>query len=366
LILAEIVRLLVLIVVVLPLALLLSGPALVLAALRGRQRVGPIVLNPGQRGRFGRVWACLLGLLLWLAVWGGLAFLLGRTLRPTTVAHVPPPTLVTVSPAPALETPTAVATATLPPSSTPLPPPTPAAEPTHALEEATPTAILARPTETVTASPSPPLPTPTPLPSPTPAQTSQPDQAALAIAAVEAANEQLRMTVVQPSEENLAALEQHWKESSLDKAKAFAISLHQVVGAPMEVSYVYLIPPTVSQQLTSSALFVNATEVWTYSGSRDSHTETYEFFYTLAQRDDQWVIIDYVYRNGPLSTPPHRFGSLFPAGQQGSSASLTSFLNTSGESFAKSPDTLRLPAVWQLPGQMDGALPRMRRMELAG
>ena len=95
---AEIVRLLVLIVVVLPLALLLSGPSLVLAALRGRQRVGPIVLNPGQRGRFGRVWACLLGLLLWLAVWGGVALLLGRTLRPTTVAHVPPPTPVAVSP----------------------------------------------------------------------------------------------------------------------------------------------------------------------------------------------------------------------------------------------------------------------------
>jgi len=362
--LAEIVRLLVLIVVVLPLALLLSGPALVLAALRGRQRVGPIVLDPGQRGRFGRVWACLLGLLLWLAVWGGVALLLGRTLRPMTVAHVPPPTLVTVSPAP--ETPTAVVPATLPPSSTPLPPPTPAAEPTHALEEATPTAILAPPTETVPASPSPSLPTLTPLPLPTPAQTSQPDQAALAIAAVEAANEQLRMAVIQPSEENLAALKQHWKERSLDKAKAFATSLHQAVGAPTEVSYVYLISPTVSQQLTSSALFVNATEVWTYSGSRDSYTETYEFFYTLAQHDDRWVIIDYVYRNGPLSTPPHRFGSLFPSGQQRSSASLTSFLNTSGESFAKSPDTLRLPAVWQLPGQMDGALPRMRRMELVG
>lgn len=362
---AEIVRLLVLIVVVLPLALLLSGPALVLAALRGRQRVGPIVLNPGQRGRFGRVWACLLGLLLWLAVWGGLALMLGRTLQPATVAHVPPPTPVTVSPAP--ETPTAEAPATLPPSSTPLPPPTPAAEPTHALEEATPTATLAPPTETVPASPSPSLPTLTPLPLPTPAQTSQPDQAALAIAAVEAANEQLRMAVIQPSEENLDALEQHWKEKSLDKAKAFATSLHQTVGAPMEVGYVYLIPPTtVSQPLTSSALFVNATEVWTYSGSRDSYTETYEFFYTLAQHDDRWVIIDYVYRNGPPSTPPHRFGSLFPTGQQRSSASLTSFLNTSGESLAKSPDTLRLPAVWQLPGQMDGALPRMRRMELAG
>ena len=312
---SEIVRLLVLIVAVLPLVLLLSGPSLVLAALRGRQRVGPIVLNPGQRGRFGRVWACLLGLLLWLAVWGGVTLLLGRTLRPATVAYVSPPTPVTVSPAP--ETPTAVAPATLPPSSTPLPSPTRAAEPTHALEEATPTAIVAPPTATAPASPSPLLPTPTPLPVPTPAQTSQPDQATLAIAAVEAANEQLRMAVIQPSEENLVALERHWKERSLDKAKAFATSLHQAVGAPMDVSYVYLIPPTTgSQQLTSGALFVNATEVWTYSGSRDSFTETYEFFYTLAQHDDRWVIIDYVYRNGPLSTPPHRFGSLFPTGRQ--------------------------------------------------
>lgn len=82
--LADLIRL-ILLLLLLPVILILSGPLLVLAALRGRQRIGPITLNP-SRSTARRVGAGLVGLLLWILIWGGLAWL-------AAAAFTPPPTV---------------------------------------------------------------------------------------------------------------------------------------------------------------------------------------------------------------------------------------------------------------------------------
>ena len=85
----EILRLLLLVIVVLPLTLILAGPLLVVAAVRGSQAIGPIVLNPGHSKPSGRVAAFLLGVAIWLAVWGGTGLLLARYVPLLPVAAVP-------------------------------------------------------------------------------------------------------------------------------------------------------------------------------------------------------------------------------------------------------------------------------------
>lgn len=369
-------RLLLTVVIVVPLGLVASGPALVLAALRGQQRVGSVVLNPGRRGCLSRFFAMLLGMTLWLGVWGSVAFLLAgaylsvaseelspapagssplvspliapeamsestelgkhdaptsstlntvsggsrlvlsETVRmPDTATNMPKPTLApsstripsvvpatptrTSSPT-ASATPTAAATATLSLTHTPSPSPTPI-----------PTST---PTPTATATPAPNLLSPT-----APAVAALPDQptsvnvmptlvsvlnqANQAIAAVEKANELLRLAVIQADEAHLRALEQYWMEPALTRARTFAISMHQTLGDPAEASYAYLIPPSASQTAPGQTVYVTSIEIWTYSGPRQTRTETNEYLYTLASRNNDWAIIDFVYRDVPKGLP---------------------------------------------------------------
>jgi hypothetical protein len=108
----EFVRLFYLAVIILPLAVLFIGPLLTLAALRGRQRIGPITLEPGRRGMAGRIGALLLGLVAWLVVWGGLAAILawavptmgGRisaSILQVNVTPTQPPAVTTLTATPA-------------------------------------------------------------------------------------------------------------------------------------------------------------------------------------------------------------------------------------------------------------------------
>ena len=309
----ELIRLLYLVVVVLPLALFLIGPLLVLAALRGVQRVGPIIFDPGRRGLGGRVTALLLGLLLWLTVWGGLVLLLVwavlsstpagyqaevAAVMPTASSTLVPTFTPSAQPVPALTS--GPPTGTIAPSPTPQPPasptptqvsagdtPSPPPSPTPSPVPPTPTSAPPTATPTSAAPPSPTL---------TPAATLSPGQAAQAIATVEKANELLRAAVVEPSIGNLAALETAWRGRALADAQAFAQDLYRRYLRPLEVTFVYLAPPVALEGSSSDKAIVSSTEAWTYSGLRTSRSESFEFTYTLTRQDESWVITDYAYR----------------------------------------------------------------------
>ncbi|MGC8880397.1 MAG: hypothetical protein ACP5R2_14370, partial [Anaerolineae bacterium] len=59
-----------------PLGLLLIGPLLLVTACRGTQHFGPLVLDVRRSGWRGRLISGLIGITLWVAVWGGLVWLL--------------------------------------------------------------------------------------------------------------------------------------------------------------------------------------------------------------------------------------------------------------------------------------------------
>jgi hypothetical protein len=307
----ELVRFLYLVVVILPLALVFIGPLLILAAVRGMQRVGPIILNPSQAGTGGRIRALLLGMLLWLVVWGGLAMTVSRVGMPT-IGGVPSSALETgvTSTVPLVApttTPTPLSTGTrqavtaptptrpekrasLSPTPSPIPPTPAPMSPTATAQPATPTLT--------------PLATATFTPSPAPVATLSPEQEREAIAAVEAANELLRDAVIQPSIGNLADLEALWRGDALAKAQAFAQDLYRRYLRPLDVTFVYLLPPLVHAGSSSDTAIVISTEAWTYTGPHASRRESFEFTYTLNRQDEGWVITHYAYRNAPagLST----------------------------------------------------------------
>lgn len=124
------------------------------------------------------------------------------------------------------------------------------------------------------------------------------------IAAVEAANELLRAAVIEPSIGNLAALELRWRGEALAKAQAFAQDLSQRYLRPLEVTFVYFLPPRALEGNLPDMSVVISTETWTYTGPQASHSETFEFTYTLSQLEESWVIIDYLYGSAPNIPPP--------------------------------------------------------------
>lgn len=311
----EFIRFLYLVLVVLPLGLLFIGPLLTLAALRGVQQVGPLILNPSQQGVGGRIRALILGLLLWLAVWGGLAVLLGRAGLPAigsvsslTLQTGVAPTLPVASPPPS---PTRTPSASPMPqaTSTPTRPEreeTPPASPSLTPSPMPPTRTPTSPTATTKPlSPSPaPSPTATPTPLPAPIATLSPEETSKAISTVESANELLRAAVIEPSIGNLAELENLWRGEALAKAQAFAQDLYQRYLRPLEVTFTYILPPVALEGTSSDSAIVISSESWTYTGPRASYRESFEFTYTLSRQDEGWVITEYGYRNVPSSLPP--------------------------------------------------------------
>ncbi len=158
--------------------------------------------------------------------------------------------------------------------------------------------------------------TPTPIPSPTPSHTPTPspsptvtatptvDPARQAIAAVERANEALRLALEMPSPERLKALATYWQDRAFPNVRAFVFAMIKLVGRPVRASYVYLIPPLATHDRLNGVAHVNAIEIWTYEGSAITYQEQFAFHYVLAQREADWVIVDYTYRNVPTATPP--------------------------------------------------------------
>jgi hypothetical protein len=323
-ILSDLVRL-VIIILLLPVILILIGPLLILAVIRGRQPMGPIILNTSRYGFAGRSGLFGLGLAVWLLVWGGLGWLgvaavspptlaqvntAGSTpsatpvLEPTLTATSPSPSMTPTSPAPATltstlpvtETPTgspATSTATPTPSPTPLqasgPTQTPTPEP-----EVTPT---------VTPRLTTPAPTATPTITPTIGATLTVDERGAAVRAVREANTLLRSTLALANKENLKGLRIVWQDKAAAITQSFETELYDPSARPFMLDFEYMSPPLVSAQNSDNQATVTSRERWSYRGPGQRHEEAFEFIYTLIQQEGRWLVISYTYRSVKLPLP---------------------------------------------------------------
>ncbi|MBN1991488.1 MAG: hypothetical protein JW953_02210 [Anaerolineae bacterium] len=314
---------LILLILFLPLFLILAGPLLVIAALRGRQPAGPIMLDTLRYGFFGRIGTFMLGLALWILVWSGLAWVVINGLLPTsltTAGTVSTPVIApaNLNPSPPVverqeQTPTLpLLTATFTPTPLP-PPPTPSHTPTVLDITNTPTprpqltaTPLIRSTELVThhdtiqatALPSVEITAIVPLTAPL----TLADQEDV-IATVKEGNRLLREAISLANQENVQNLETVWQGSALTKAQNFVADIYGRYVKPFDVQFEYLILPTVSAQSTMSRAIVTTQEAWTYQGRAAVEREAFEFTYTLNKKNGGWVISRYSYRNLTTSTP---------------------------------------------------------------
>ncbi len=324
---------LILLILLLPIILILIGPFLIVAAFRGRQPLGPITLDTSRYRLAGRGGAFILGMVLWVLVWGGLAWLaLNAFPSLNTVALTPlfPTASVTlpdeVTPTPQLNSPTPGGVATsiplvetvtsdpgptptpLPPTFTPVPPsPTFTPTPTWTLSPtATPFSTQISVTATSTQEPvtvqnesgTPAVPTPSPQ------GTLTFSERQAVITTVEEANSLLREAMTLANEENLERMETVWQGLALRVARNFATELYDKYAKPIQVRFEYLKPPTIDPASKEDEVIVTSREQWTYGGpTKFDREEAFEFIYTLEKVEGQWVITRYTYRNLPTPTP---------------------------------------------------------------
>jgi hypothetical protein len=311
----------------LPLFFIFIGPLLVLAALRGRQPVGPIIFNTSRYGLAGRIGALMLGLAIWILVWSGLAWVVVNGLLPaSTVAEGPsitPSAVVSVSlPTPPAESQTATPprpSSTFTVTPTPLPPtPTPSSTPTNLIATASPTPTSDDSTPIITETPLVNTPQLTiPIISD---QSTASDQLALAtrealtstltladrqavINTVEEGNLLLREAISLANQENIQKLETVWQGQALTKAQNFVTDLYGRYIKPFEVQFEYIVSPTISSQSTGDQVIVVSQEAWFYRGPTEVNQETFEFTYTLDKEEERWVITRYSYLNLPTPVP---------------------------------------------------------------
>lgn len=327
--LADLARL-ILLILLLPLILILIGPLLVVAAIRGHQPLGPITLETARYKLAGRVGALALGLLIWLLVWGGLGwFIIYAYASPSTVTLVPlpasgegaeaspsatfrptrlPPTATaavvsadTPTPQPSRASlaeptpPSSPSARPLPPNFTPTFTPTPSPKTTVSLTDAVPTATLDQAERELTS-------TATAILEGSVALADR--QAAISV--VETGNLLLREAIANANEENLQELERVWRGLGLQVAKSFATGLYERYSKPLEVEFEFIQRPEIDPESSAEEIVVSSREKWRYGGpTKIDHEEAFEFIYTLNQDDGQWVISRYTYRNLviPSATP---------------------------------------------------------------
>jgi hypothetical protein len=318
---------LILFILILPLLLIAVGPLLVLAALRGRQPAGPIELNTARYGPLGRVGALMLGLAVWILVWGGLIWVVMNGLLPASTQSTV--TFVTPSPPVITATKVIVIGESTPASGTPIPA-VPVAEPPTALPSNTPTDVAeespatvlpvftlpATETVTITETATFVSETATQTPESTETPTSNPvvavtgtltaslplvDQEAV-ITVVEEGNVLLREAISLANPDNLQELELVWHDNALTKAQNFATDIYGRYAKPFEVQFEYIISPTLTVTTTNEVVVVSQ-EVWTYRGQTGTDRESFEFTYTLSKTDDRWFITRYGYLNIPTPAP---------------------------------------------------------------
>jgi hypothetical protein len=318
----------ILLILFLPLLIFFGGPLLLLAAMRGEQPLGPLTLNTSQYGPTGRLGTFMLGLALWLLIWGGL-FGLGLSYSPAATV-MPAPTLNLVVPievvgptTSASPTPTATATATrvfttsvlanapivgstavLTLSAT-APAPVDEAEAISPSITITTTATLAptaAPTLSPVASPQSGPVEATESEIPTSMNLTEEEQQTL-LATVTEGNQALREAIILNNEETKENLQTIWRGRAYDKAESFALEHYERYAKPLKVEFEYLTPPTISNQSTANQIIIFSQEIWTYGEAAGAYHEAFEFIYTLTPEDGKWIISNYTYRNLP-SAPP--------------------------------------------------------------
>lgn len=347
--LADLVRL-ILLVLFLPLILIFIGPLLILAVWRGHQPMGPITLDTSRYGLPGRLSAFGLGVILWVLVWGGLAWLMLTAFSPATflIALSPPPSATiilpeTATPTPIPPTPTLVTIVELTSSpATPTsvsvvsPPAQPSPSPTltPVALTATATSVPVVPTATSTSTP---LPTSTPTslpdtPTLTPRPSASPTTSLIQVdigTATAAATRTVsplatltaaeRQAVVETVEEGnvllreaitagpemLRQMETIWQGLALKVARTFAIKIHEQYAKPIQVQFEFLKPPTIEQGSNQSEVTITSREKWSYGGpTRTDNEEIFDFIYILEKVDGRWLITRYTYRNVSVTSTP--------------------------------------------------------------
>jgi len=321
---------LILLILLLPLILILIGPLLIVAALRGHQPLGPITLDTARYKAAGRTGAFVLGLVLWLLVWGGLAWFTAYSfLWPAGVTWLPSNTgtgeVSQASAWPATSTPTSTARpptftarATVPvEAASPEPAgPTPIEPTATALPNPTPLPPDSTATSTATLSPKTPVATAARGLTPAVTETVATVEAAASpegglslaereavITVVEEGNVLLREAIREATEENLEAMETVWRGLGLQVAQNFATGVYEQYSKPVEVQFEYIRPPALDPDSGPDEVVLTSREKWRYGGpTKIDHEEVFEFIYTLNREDGQWVISRYTYRNLPAPT----------------------------------------------------------------
>ncbi len=331
---------LILIILFLPLIIIFAGPLLVLLVFKGQQRVGPITLDSDRYDVLGKAGIFMLGLAMWVFVWGGLIWLFIAAIPlPSQVEQVNliTPSVVTtplntdVSATVAIPEATEdfVTTATLTPTPSPIPatltptptpaPPTPTFSPTPTLGPIIPVGGTT-PEATLTPTPlfnevlvtnTPPfentLVETIPMTTTTPSNSEEivltPGDRQAAIDALDQANRLLEVAISLPNEENLQSLAQIWHGQALSGISDFAIELYERYSQPFEARFEYMTPPRIVDQSPAGEIVVISNEKWRYGGPTATDEEAFKFTYTLSRVDDHWMIIQYDFLNLPLPTP---------------------------------------------------------------
>jgi hypothetical protein len=124
-----------------------------------------------------------------------------------------------------------------------------------------------------------------------------------AVASLEEANLLLQEAIGLANEENLEALGTIWQDEALTGITGFASELYDRYAKPLTVGFEYLSPPRITGQNSANEILVTTTEQWSYGGPTTVNQESFEFTYTLTQKDGRWVITNYRFLNLPLPTP---------------------------------------------------------------
>ena len=281
-----------LLVLVLPVLLLLAGPLLVIAAIRGRASLGQFRLRPSKYEPTGRIWALLMGLLVWLLVWGGIGWLWVSGLLPVPelalntllkreAAPLAAATSVPLTPSPTV---TVGNTATLPPtatSATPVDvtPPTPTSPPTDSTGG---TAIF----------------TPSTVLRPTQAAVQQGDF----VHRLDEANRSLIQYLQDPQSVGEETLADFWADDALVEARLFAADIALKYQPPLSITYQTLDSATVTP-LSPITTTVASREVWTYTAPNRTRSSLGDYVYTFAAREQGWVIVSYEFTILPSPDP---------------------------------------------------------------
>lgn len=308
---------LIIFILLLPIAIILIGPLLVLAVFRGQQRMGPIVLNSSRYDIVGRIGILMLGLAIWLLVWSGLLWFALLATSPSVLVGIPfiGPNISELidEPTPTVVLPTVRVVTS--PSVTPTAQPETSPEVSPTIETISPTS-----TPSVTKAATQVINTPTPELSPAPTSTTRSTRTVTAaptslgqpsftsadeesvIETITEANLLLQNAITLPSEENLANLGVIWQDRALTKVERFATEQYERYRKPFSAQFEFIISPTISEE-GSDQIIVTSRERWSYGGVSNTNEESFDFVYTLIQKDDRWVIIYYSYRNLPSPTP---------------------------------------------------------------